>query len=509
MSPGDDSEPEVVGSPAASSVSFDHDEVKRTMNRDYSKALFDRLIDVATGQEERERVTSSLCYVDDPRLAGPLRAVLFDSAIADEVRLAAYDVLYSISAYLSDEEQRLVWETGHPGLMHRALGSLCDAEIVLPIASDPNHVLYARSLDALAFGFESHQDLAIAALENGDPNIQALACRTLLWEEAIGATTGLIQCLDDPDPGVRFEAENALQYFNDRRVFRSLLSRPGESLEFVSARFASALRKCPELAEWMGELLSVVVSDETYSENDFVEVAKKLKPLRPFNVDSLIEEVSQLGGEWAGRLPALRNDLDWASLNSFDRLRLGRVLGEHIDPCVRSVAADAFAEWDDVTSLLGLMQDPSPSVVNSACFVLRRTSQDSRAALKLEELLRGDSRNAQWGNLLTAFAHHGARDAVLQFVQETLQTTDSEERKSRCVSVLEDFEAVNEIKALSASLLVPPKVSWRFHRAILSAARTLKIAGFAVPDIDQIDDLDMALAIAQYVQASNGPSIEL
>jgi hypothetical protein len=254
--------------------------------------------------------------------------------------------------------------------------------------------------------------------------------------------------------------------------------------------------------------LSVVVRCDT-SDDDFVEVAKKLKPPRPFNVDSLIENVSRLGGEWTERRAALRNDLDWASLNSFDRLRLGRVLSEHIDPNVRSVAAYAFADWDHVNGLLGLMQDTNPSVVNSACFVLGRTSQDSRAALILEELLRGDSRIAHWGYLLTAFAHHGTRDAVLRFVEETLQTTDSEDRKSRCVSVLEDFGALEEIKARSASLLVPPKVSWHFHTVILLAARTLKIAGLAVPDIDQIDDLEMALAIAQYVQASNGTSIEL
>jgi hypothetical protein len=182
-------ESEIVRGP--SSISFDHGEIQRTMNRDYSKALLDRLIDLTTGQEERERVITSLRYVDDPRLAGPLRAVVFDSEIADEVRLAAYDVLDGVSGYLSDAEQRLVWETGHPRLMDRVLGSLRDAEIVLPIAGDPSHVLYSRSLDALAFGFESHQDLAIAALENGDPNIRASACKTLLWEEAIGATLGL------------------------------------------------------------------------------------------------------------------------------------------------------------------------------------------------------------------------------------------------------------------------------------------------------------------------------
>jgi hypothetical protein len=316
-------------------------------------------------------------------------------------------------------------------------------------------------------------------------------------------------CLDDPDIDVRTEAENALQYFHDRRVFRSLLSRPGEAFDSLSASFAFGLRKCPELAEWMGDLLGVVVRDDTYDDDDFVKVARKLKPTRPFNVDSLIEDVSRLGGEWTERRAVLRNDLDWASLNSFDRLRLGQVLSEHIDPSVRSVAAYAFADWDDVNRLLGLMEDPNPSVVSSARFTLGRTSQDSRAALILEELLRGDSRNTQWGYLLTAFAHHGTRDAVLRFVEETLQTTDSEDRKSRCVSVLVDFGAVEEIKALSASLLVPPKVSWHFHTAILSAARTLKIAGFAVPDMDQIDDLDMALGIAQYVQASNGKSIEL
>jgi hypothetical protein len=80
MNSRDDSESEIV---RGSSISFDHDEIQRTMNRDYSKALFDRLIDLNTGPEERERVTTSLRYVDDPRLAEPLRAVVFDSEIVD------------------------------------------------------------------------------------------------------------------------------------------------------------------------------------------------------------------------------------------------------------------------------------------------------------------------------------------------------------------------------------------------------------------------------------------
>ena len=41
MSCRDDSEPEIVHEP--SSISFNHGEIQRTMNRDYSKALLDRV----------------------------------------------------------------------------------------------------------------------------------------------------------------------------------------------------------------------------------------------------------------------------------------------------------------------------------------------------------------------------------------------------------------------------------------------------------------------------------
>ncbi len=73
-----------------------------------------------------------------------------------------------------------------------------DEDAVLPIASDLTHPLHARAIDALAFNFEAHQHLTIAALTHRDPEVRRAAVTTVLWEEPLGAVLGLLACLDDP-----------------------------------------------------------------------------------------------------------------------------------------------------------------------------------------------------------------------------------------------------------------------------------------------------------------------
>ena len=142
--------------------------------------------------------------------------------------------------------------------MDRVLGSLRDQHIVLPIASDPAHPLHARAIDALAFNFEAHQGLAIAAMLHHDPAVRRAGVTTLLWEEPTDAVPGLLVCLDDDDTGVRHEAENTLQYFPDRRVLRRLVGSQGETFASLLDDFASSLMSNPALADWMRDVLDVV-----------------------------------------------------------------------------------------------------------------------------------------------------------------------------------------------------------------------------------------------------------
>ncbi len=192
-------------------MEFDHTEIRRMMDRDASDALFAALVDPFTSSHERDDVVTSLAYVDDPRLTRRLRDLVFAENAPDEVRLAAYEVVEGGSDYFTDAERRAVWELNHPGLARCVLGSMRDEDIVLPIATDPNHPLHARAVDALAFGFEAHQDLAIAALSHRDPEVRCAAVTTVLWEEPLGAVPGLLACLDDDDDSVRSEVENTLQ----------------------------------------------------------------------------------------------------------------------------------------------------------------------------------------------------------------------------------------------------------------------------------------------------------
>ena len=152
--------------------------------------MFAALVHTSISSEERDDVVTSLAYVDDPRLNHRLRDLVFDENAPNQVRLAAYEVVDRSSDYFSDAEQRAIWDLQHSGLAGRVLGSIRDEDIVLPIATDTAHPLHARAIDALAFGFEAHQDLAITALSHRDPEVRRAAVTTVLWEEPIGAVPG-------------------------------------------------------------------------------------------------------------------------------------------------------------------------------------------------------------------------------------------------------------------------------------------------------------------------------
>ncbi len=485
---------------------FEHEAIRRTMDRDVAEALFAALVDTATSDAELDEVVASLGYVDDPRLSARLRGVVFDPDAPDRVRLAAYAVIEFGSDYFTDDERRSIWGSGNARLAERVLGSMRDEDVVLPIAADPTHALHARAIDALAFNFEPHQGLAIAALSHADPAVRRAAATTLLWEEPLDAVTGLLACLDDVDPGVRAEAENALQYFPDRRVLRRLAVTQGESFASLREEFGSTLSSNPTLRDWMDEVADLVepLLDDLDQRpgDDEVPAPSTTRPAsEPVDIAELITSLVDPGGRWSDRRERFRVSLDWTSVAGGRRHEFVELLKAHPDPQVRSVAAHAIAAWGHLDALLEMIDDPNHSVSKSAIYALVKTTPEPRVAARLLAVLRSTDRSiSSFGELLGSYLHHAEPVDAQQFLVDRISASRLESELVDCVHALIELGAHDVIDGLAHLLHRPARVTWRLDITLLEAFSMRSTAIDRLPRLEDVDDLRMAEALVRHRQ---------
>ena len=118
------------------------------------------------------------------------------------------------------------WYQGDEILRRTALwGFYADnAEIVIPIASDPDHPYHLDAISTLRFGFEmsEYQELNIKALSHHNPQVRKTAATNLLWSEPVKAEGPLIEATHDSDTDVAVEACYALAWYPTRQALRHL-----------------------------------------------------------------------------------------------------------------------------------------------------------------------------------------------------------------------------------------------------------------------------------------------
>jgi hypothetical protein len=477
---------------------FDHEEIRRTSLRSWSRPLFAALTDTTTTEDERQEIVDSLRELDDSRHRGELVAVLTSRSIEDSIRLAAKDVLDWSEDYLSSTEWLALWNLNDPLLNDVALRHVDDASIVMPLAEDPTHALHGAAIIA-SRRLDEHMHLAVAALSHPSAEVRDDAIFVVMWDEPINAVEPLLRCLDDESEKVRREAENVLQYFTNRRVLAKLAERGGSSFESLRDDFRNALTDTPALSSWMEPVRQFL--------GDFVEPPVEAAAEQPADVPSE-PKAAPATIDVPILLNLLRNEncsahilreevrrFQWESVSPTDHTELFEAMGDHSDPVVRYTLANVLAVWGDTEKLCALVDDRSETVRGSARYILKDAPKTSRAASRLLADLQSPSRSVNWSETLTSYLHHANHSDGVAFLVDRMHSTRSWSERWHCLVHLIALRETEHVRAALPWFDGPPQVNWQIHISLLHACQQLGLPLPTLPDPNSIDDLAFATAV--------------
>ena len=104
--------------------------------------------------------------------------------------------------------------------------------------------------------------------------------------------------------------------------------------------------------------------------------------------------------------------------------------------------------------------------------------------------------------MIWSVAHHTNRKSAVGLLISIIEATPSEYLQCECIGMLIDLKAYAEVDSFAYLLNRTPSVSWSVHSALLNdyAKRAFQVGNsVALPDFDEIDDLDMAEALLRYL----------
>ncbi len=272
------------------------------------------------------------------------------------------------------------WREGDTVLRRHALlcmdCRLCP-DIVLPVASDPDHPLHAEAVGLMAFCFDlpEYERVKIAALSHPDPKVRAAAADVLFFDEPVVAEGPLIEATRDDAPEVAAEAANTLEYYPSLRTVRCLHGLLGhandkvraEALDsYESIRGAVLNRLCgrdrqvaDHVRSWLQPVwgLLACTQEELRPDVDLDTPARQKETKEALPGADLLAMLADADVSPVVLGDRLREN-GWPCYGVDDRRRLRAVLLSHPDPLVRECAASAFADWHDAESLVALAGDP-------------------------------------------------------------------------------------------------------------------------------------------------------
>jgi HEAT repeat protein len=500
---------------------FPHETIRNDEDRSFTFALLERLVEPALPEDEREEIACTLKQLDDPRVGPRLLRILEDRALPAPVRETAGTILLSCGA----EDRRhppAMLRDGDPILQRHAVLGMdhSHADIVEAIARDPGHPLYEEAIQTMTWGFEEprFEALKIAALSHPTPSVRATAADVLFWDEPVAAEEPLLRVLDDPDDSVASEAANTLQYYPTRRVLARLAEvsaregTPGEqaqcSLDELRFRFQGVVQRAEgrerdELIAWMQPVWPILA----FTDDEIArEVHEPHEPVRSAHdvvtMDEMLELLSDLGGQWAGKKRRLQR-ADPAAFSNAEIDRLAPFLATHPDPEVRCDGARLLAAWNRYEALFGLIDDPRFLVVKSAMYRLGQTDRNPRVAARAEKHLFEPfvtSTHAR-ETLDTYVAHAPAKQAISR-LSGLARQDERESIRSNAVYALTKLGAIHEIEQLLPQLEQPPLMTWAVPIALLEACRKLDIPPRSVDALLDVDNLDVRRVIARMDRTS-------
>ncbi len=479
-----------------------HNEICIDGDRSWTMRLLEALKDPGISEEERDEAVGALQVVDDPRCIEPLTNLLEDTSLAVKIREAAGAVLWWMGRLPDNDTLVRWWNLGDEILRHRAFWGFDyeNSDIVVPIASDPDHPYHLDAIEAMRFDFEmpEHQELKIKALSHHNPRVRKAAAINLLWSEPVKAEGPLIEATHDSDTDVAVEACYALAWYPTRQALRHLkeiaTTHPDEavrdqaqlSFENVRDDLNSSLEHsdCKDyIRQWLEPVWDILEYQETGpSESLVFEDPESIPTLQEViaiidNPDTALEDLKSLF--W---------DSNWKEFTKQDRANLTARFTNHSSYTVREYAASVLADWNDQAGLIRLVEDTDFIVRKNAIHYLGDTTLPSpKAAAVLWRLLEHDHRTTE---ALEAYVKHEKPEKAIPRLDAIANDVgETEQLRATAVSSLADLNATKEIKSLLRFLKDEPPVTWWLHIMLLTVAEQLEIAP---PDLSHLRDVDNA-----------------
>ena len=316
--------------------------------------------------------------------------------------MAASDILHGLRHVVyepPEESLRLWWRDGDFILRRHAMismGSRLCHDIVLTTASDPTHELLAPALARMAFSFDRPgYDHVIAVLSHPNLRVRENAATVLLWDEPVAAEGPLLDATRDPELSVVIEAANTLRYYPTQTVLRCLdelrlhadekvRAQAEESFDDLRGVFCigslHATDESPNTSAPGSPLCgtsSAFTDEELRPDRD-----RPYRPSETTRVQRSADEILALFAD-PDTSPLVLNalhDSDWAA--SLPRIAIDSVRCCSLTPMSWSASTPpgCFAMWQDVESLLSLLDDASFGIRKSAMYHLGTLPPDPAIA---------------------------------------------------------------------------------------------------------------------------------
>ena len=489
-----------------------HEQIRETQDRSWTQPLLERLVAPGLESEELDEIARTLARLADPRAEASLLAVVEDPARPQATREAAAEALSETAWRPDGARLRRWWAEGDDWLRARALleAGSAEADLVVPVAADPDHPLHRYAIRSMAFEFDApaHQSLKVRALSHPDPGVRIAAADALVWDEPLIALEPLLQAAADPVPEVAIAALETLVYYPSRRCLLALaalrsrvegpvLARLDETLDQLVGDLMRALEwwcsppAKPRLRAWMAPVAHLLPPEEEPERAP--PAPPRVAPPEPERrAAELIADYAGLDGPWAERIERFPRRMSAPELALATPFLLG-----HPDADLRQRSCVLFEAGDAHDALLRLARDPVFQVRKAAVYHLGGCTPAPEAEQFLWSHLQEpgtESMHAQ--ETLVAWVAHAPRALALERLPRLAREDPREQVRYRAVGALDRLEARAEIEALLPILAEPPAITWAVHVALLDACRRLDLRA-PVQGLGEVDDLHVALALAE------------
>lgn len=496
-----------------------YDEICKNGDRSWTMRLLEALKDPELSEEDRDETVNALQMLDDPRCIEPLTSLLVDTTNAAAIREAAGDVLGWIGQLPDNDTLVKWWTDGDDVLRDLALWQFDtkNSDIVIPIASDPDHPYHLTAINTLRFGFEmpEHQELSIRALSHPDPRVRKAAAINLKWSEAIKAEDALIRTSRDPDTEVAVEACTSLFWYPTQRTLRHLKeiaeNHPDEavrgqaqySFENVFGDLTNFLKSDYEayMRQWLEPVWDIVEEQERNQPED-EEYATEERKRDPDPIPTLLEIITIIDNPDSSLEGLGIYRSNWKGFPQQERTELTRRFINHGDYTVREHATSILSEWNDQASLIQLLDDPEFFVIKGAIYNLGKTTPPNQdAADIIWKHIEHDHRTTE---ALSAYVkHERPEQAIPRLYAIANDVGETEGLRARSVLLLADLKAIKEIKALLRFLKDEPPVTWHLHIRLLEVAYSFEITPPSLSHLRDVDNADLQYAIAPFMTLNN------